>query len=66
MSTCARCGAEIRWVEAEGEKIPLDSQATFDGTYALDPNDVGKAQRIHRPGLYGHMNHNETCRQPIR
>lgn len=67
MSTCSRCGVEIRWVEVEGEgKVPLDAQATFNGTYALDPNDVGKAYRIDRPDLYGHMNHDKTCRQAIR
>lgn len=67
MSACARCGAEVRWVEVQGEgKVPLDAFTTYDGTYALDPDDVGKAVRITRPGLYGYRNHNETCGQAVR
>ena len=67
MSTCARCGAEIRWVEVKGAGlVPLDAHTTYDGTYALDPNDVQKAYPISRPGLYGYRDHNETCRQAIR
>ena len=67
MSTCSRCGVEIRWVEVEGEgRIPLEAFTTYDGTYALDPDDIGKAHRIDRPGLYGYRSHDETCRQAIR
>lgn len=67
MSTCARCGVEIRWVTVEGQgKVPLEAQSTYDGTYALDPSDADLAYPIERPGLYGYNDHNKTCRQPIR
>lgn len=68
MATCRGCGRTIIWVEAEGERIPLDSlpQGELPGgdgptRYALDPNDNERATRIDRPGLVGYAAHRETC-----
>lgn len=62
MSACVRCGVQVRWVEVEDKgRIPLDAQAVYNGKYALDPDEVGRAFPISRPGLYGYEDHNTTC-----
>lgn len=62
-SACPRCGRPVKWVAIadSGERIMLDTIPTVGGTFRLDGNNVGMAERIDRPGHQGYEAHDESC-----
>lgn len=66
MAICQACGQETRWVEVEGERIALDKTPSIHGKYALDPEDLAKAERVDVPDRLGFDAHEDTCPMKVR
>lgn len=61
---CRVCGAEIKWVEVEGEKLALDAIPAPGGKYRLIAEDAKGAEVIEphkRHREYGYNRHQEVC-----
>lgn len=61
MAICAACGAEVRWVEYDGEQIPLDAHEVMRGPGRFAETEEGLVAVSETAEVLAVQDHRVVC-----